>query len=627
MSTALDRSRGLISWRIAVCFACVAVAMTAPSAHAQGSPEQAVTDLNRDAMEAYNALDINKAGGLLEQALRIVSGGGVSPQLAARTHQNLGIVYIGGLNDQNNGFNSFLQAICSDPNSQLDPLTSTPDIQNVWNAAMQRARAGGCPTGAPAAPMPGPMPMGPQPMPVGPIMGPQPMPMAPPQPMPPPPDQAIAHRSPPEQLSQTPLPLYAEIHPLAKARKAFVYYKGQGMKQYKRVPMYQYQSGVAYQVSCTDMWEPKLSYYIEAQDDNGSIVGTAGTATQPIEVPVVTTRTQQGEPSLPGAQPPTSCAARECPPGVQGCAQPGKAAIGDKCSGNNECQAGLECRDDECGLIGGGGTDIPEAGMGPEGFTPGKPAEFKPTFVQLGFGVGLAYVQAGMAADRSPPRNRVFLDQSTLQFVDDPQAALSNGQMIEFPEPGGPSAAQLNAWVPDADSEDSKGPLKGNCAADGKKSGPNMPQLFPTKYCVRVKQPGFVPNPMLRLAVGHFILPRFALVGLMRFQFSHGNGGFSGILLGARGEYLFTKPTPMGLMVSGFGGLTFGQIQARPPATGTTQGAPFVKSGPAGVHVGATVRYRFTEHVGLFAAPEVDVQLPMLLMNVDFTLAGVEAAF
>ena len=52
-----------------------------------------------------------------------------------------------------------------------------------------------------------------------------------------------------------------------------------------------------------------------------------------------------------------------------------------------------------------------------------------------------------------------------------------------------------------------------------------------------------------------------------------------------------------------------------------------MRSGLFGAHVGATVRYRFTPNVGFFAAPEIDVQLPTVLFNVDLTLGGIEGAF
>lgn len=581
-----------------------------------GSAQQAVEELNRQAMEAYNALDINKAGSMLEQALQVAGQGGVYPPLVARTNLNLGVVYVGGMGDQNSGFNYFVQALCIDPSIQLDPLTSTPEVLSVYNGAMQRARSGGCPTGGGAPPG---------------QMAPPPQAYVAPQPVAPPPDQAFVHRSPVEQLSQTPLPIYAEISPLAQAKKIFLYYKGLGMEQFKQVPMYRFQSGFAYQISCTDVWEPKVSYYIEAKAADGRLVGVVGSATAPIEVPVVASRTQ-AEPALPGTQAPTACAAKECPPGVQGCKVAGKAAIGASCSNDKDCQSGLECKSDSCALIGAGSTEVPDYNPSSGSYdttapeTPAAPAHWKdnPWFAQLGLAVGLAYVQAGMIADRPPPDNdHIFVDPAG-NYV--PGAAIGTTPGLIFPAPGTPYAGKVGAWVPDADSADSMGALSGNCAADGKPSGPGMPVLLPTKYCVRVKSPGFVPALALRAAIGRFVTSNISLAALVRFQFSGGKGTLANMLVGARAEYLFSDPKLKTVLISAFLGGTFGEIQAQPPAS-RNNGAPYVKSGLMGAHVGANFRYRFSDHFGLFASPEIDVQLPTFLLNIDFTLAGFEAAF
>src|SRR4051794_447307 len=98
-----------------------------PAAVQAQDAQQIVIDLNRQAMDAYNALDINKAGSMLEEALRVGYQGRVPPQLVARTNLNLGVVYIGGLNDQDHGLQYFMQALCTDPTAQLDPLMSSPD--------------------------------------------------------------------------------------------------------------------------------------------------------------------------------------------------------------------------------------------------------------------------------------------------------------------------------------------------------------------------------------------------------------------------------------------------------------------------------------------------------------------
>jgi len=602
--------------------------LSATDARAQKSPEDVVTKLNADALDAFNSLDINKAGAMLEEALRVSAQGGVSPGLLARTNVNMGIIYVSGLSDHEGALPFFLAGVCADPSVQLDPLTSTPEVQSVYAVAVQKAQGGGCPQGGPAQPA----------VPIAPVR--------------PPPDQAIIHRSPLEQLTQTPLPLYAEVHALAGAKKIFVFYKGAGMEQWKQVPMYQYESGFAYQISCNDVWEPKVSYYIEAQDDAGAVVGVAGSAAQPIEVPVVAARTQ-AEPALPQATPPKSCAASECPPGLKGCAKSGTAAIGDACASDGDCQSGLRCDEDQdnvCMLAGAGSTEVPEYDESTgtfEDIDEPDSGEPKRWFIQLGIATGFSYLTHGMEADRPAPRDRVFFVQRTptdAAFVPDPVAHLRNpstsGQGLYFAEPGKGIDPLLTAWVPDGDSFDSLGELGAECDADGTTTGPaefraaelanpggdNSAALFPSSYCVRMKSTGFVPQVALRANVGYFITERFAASGLFRFQFSSGEGTLAGILLGARAEYLLTQPRTTGLTISGFGGLTIGQIQSQPPADGSGDDAPFVVTGPLGVHVGSTLRYRFVPNFGLFAAPELDVQLPAFLLHIDATL-GVEAAF
>jgi hypothetical protein len=599
--------------------ACLCIALFGARASAQKSGEEIVTKLNSDALDAFNQLDINKAGAMLEEALRVAGQGGVSPGLIARTNLNMGIIYVSGLSDHDGGLPFFTAAICTDPQIQLDPLTSTPEVQSVYAVALQKAQGGACPTQGGAG---GAVPAGP----IAPVR--------------PPPDQAISHRSPVEQLAQTPLPLYAEVHALAGAKKIVLFFKGIGMEQFKQAPMYQYQGGFAYQISCNEVWEPRISYYIEAHDDAGAIVGVAGSAAQPIEVPIVTARTQP-EPALPQAAAPASCAASECPPGVKGCKKAGTAGIDETCDSDSDCQSGLECIDENvCRLIGSGSTEVPDydesTGTFEEFDEPEEDSEAKRAFIQLGFAAGFSYLMQGMEADRPAPQNRVFMAQSgptAGMLVGDAAAVLNGGVGLAFPEPSTNSELLLTAWAPDADSEDSIGPIANECPGDGVATSPtqylasqNPVDLFPSSYCVRMRSTGFVPQAALRANIGYFITERIAASALFRFQLSSGEGTLAGILLGVRGEYLLTEPRAKGFMASAFLGATFGQIQAQPPADGSTDEAPFVVTGPLGVHVGSTLRYRFMPNFGLFVAPELDLQLPAVMFHIDATL-GAEAAF
>ena len=56
------------------------------------------------------AEDIEKAGSMLEEALRVASQGGIAGPLVAQTNLNLGVVYVGGLSDRQEGLNYFIQA-------------------------------------------------------------------------------------------------------------------------------------------------------------------------------------------------------------------------------------------------------------------------------------------------------------------------------------------------------------------------------------------------------------------------------------------------------------------------------------------------------------------------------------
>jgi hypothetical protein len=445
-------------------------------ASAQQSADQVVLDLNHGAMDAYNNMDINKAGSMLEEALRVATEAGVMGPLLAQTNMNLAIVYVGGLGDNDSGVRYFADALCADPSSQLDPLTSTPDIQSVFQVAAQRVQQAGC-----AAP--------------------------------------------------------------------------------------------------------------------------------------------PGQPNIgPGA------AAQTMPMG---------AAAG----------GGFQTNSDQ---------ELPPGWGGPKDDDGGKAKDFKRGFVQLGFSLSMPYVTNGMLADRPPPTDRIFIHRVNGGRIANPaEVAMTSPNDLRFPgtrigaiDPvtgQDVGLQQANAWVPDADSSDgytNEGtgrnyiPLQGACPADGIDTGPaisdspmDMRPLFPSRYCVRVKSPGFAPQLAMRANLGYFVTRDISLALLTRFQFSAGQGTFAHMLLGGRLEYMFTKTKARGLMISGFIGGTFGQIQAQPSATKSTGQEPWIKSGLQGAHIGTNIRYRFTDNIGMFMAPEFDVQFPTLLWNIDLTLLGGEFAF
>jgi hypothetical protein len=304
---------------------------------------------------------------------------------------------------------------------------------------------------------------------------------------------------------------------------------------------------------------------------------------------------------------------------------------------DRECPPGMKCDDgfDD-------GSDEPDD----------KP--FSRLFVQLGFALGFALVQSGMEADSDPTLDDIILEAVAVDISGDgmiDDTDLVGG--VDYDGNGGVDNRyyfdDTSAWVPDSDSYDDyevpgdipRGttPVSTQCAADGKRTGPlsggiidqetSMPfaDYVPSKYCVRVEQAGVVMNPALRLAPGYFIADTFALSLPIRFQFSAGEGSLSHMLVGLRGELLFSRmESATGFPVSWFFGFTAGQIQAKPPPKDPSRPAPYVISGPVGGHTGIAVRWRFDPNWGAFIAPEVDVMFPNFLLNTDLTL-GIEAAF
>jgi hypothetical protein len=284
------------------------------------------------------------------------------------------------------------------------------------------------------------------------------------------------------------------------------------------------------------------------------------------------------------------------------------------------------------------------------------PTDFARFFVNLQLAWGNALVMPGMKADSKPPVNEILqtkpqeVDTNGDGFIDGKDDANMDGLIDTvdraFFDP-------YSAWLPDADSFDDfqkidqdtnriliprgVSPLSTVCSADGQATGPTdiknpdgsfkYTTIEPSKYCARVTKSGFVSNLAIRLNPGYFISKSFALSLPIRFQFNAGKGSLSHMLIGLRGELSFSPlETATGFPISWFFGATYGQVQAKPPPKDPKRPAPYVISGPFGLHTGLNFRFRVHRNFGFIVSPEVDVLLPDFLLNLDLS-GGVEAAF
>ena len=118
------------------------IALLCAAAPAAAQLEAQLSELNAQALEAYQALDLETARGKLEEALGIAQQAGYAGPEVAQTFMNLGVVFVAGMSDRDQGLSAFVSAVCFQPDVQLDPLLSTPDVQEVFAQAQQDAQRG-----------------------------------------------------------------------------------------------------------------------------------------------------------------------------------------------------------------------------------------------------------------------------------------------------------------------------------------------------------------------------------------------------------------------------------------------------------------------------------------------------
>ena len=539
------------------------LASYASSASAQSNPQQ-LAEVNRQAMEAYTNLDVDQARAMLEKAVRQAEKAGIRGPALARTLSNLAVVLVAGAGDQPGGIAAFERALKEDPKVEPDPLVATPEVMTAFNAAKSRAGKG-----AEAAPPPV---KSPPKRPSGPV----------------PVEGNLDHTPAAEQLTQTAIPVFVRRSGELGVSKMKLSYRSIGMQKPKTVELAESDDGYTYLIPCTDVFEPVVEYFIVAVDDNGRTVGNAGTAANPIAVPIVRERTQPA-PSLPGQVAPAQCSAdNECPPGMPGC-RSGTAGMGETCSSDAQCQSGLICEDDFC-----------VAGERDEEEEEEESGFGKRFFVDVNFGVGATSVRKGRGPDRTPAALVQPADTAARMG-----GSLDTGIARTFLRQKG---FDCQAAVTPED------------------------RLRLTDCTVAVDPGGFVAVPLIHIAAGYFLTPKLAVAVTGRFQLARGEGPLAGTLLGVRADYLVTQPVETGFRAALLAGISIGQMQARPAPKdeGKAQG-PYATNASVGsigaaLTLGTKLSYRFIPNLGINITPGLTFGFPQFLFALDAS-AGLELAF
>ena len=258
-------------YRHAVLLTVLATAATwGIRANAEDSdPVQAVVELNKKALAAFADLNVEEAANLLRQALEQCTANQLEKHpAAARTHVHLGVVYVAGLKQRDQGMDEFKKALRIDPNIKITKGLLNPEVQAAFAEAsmdvLEGAEGGGATPGAAS----------PEPPAEKPAQAPQPAASA---------ESPIVHTPVTEGAPGQPITIKAQVPASLGAERVVVVYRSEGAPDFLTREMDSGEDSDWYQgqIPPEVTGGAAVAYYIMAQNAQGQIVAQNGTAAEP----------------------------------------------------------------------------------------------------------------------------------------------------------------------------------------------------------------------------------------------------------------------------------------------------------------------------------------------------------
>ncbi len=282
----------------------VATLSLASVARAQDDNTDAIakaTQLNKDAITAYQAHKADEAKRLLKQALDLCDASGLDQHpIKARTLVHFGMVLIGGSKQRDLGIKQFKKALAIQPDIGLTKAVATPEMQSALDEAR---KAGGAPVDTQSdakatAPDTDATPAGGDQTPAGSddnAAAAAPEPPAPPPPPPPaapetPAEPAVSsagldHEPVTRARPNTAVPITVNVDQGMKFDKIVLAYRPNGATDYLGREMKQVDPGIySAEIPARATSGTMVAYYIEAQDKNGDPVAARGSADKPLVI-------------------------------------------------------------------------------------------------------------------------------------------------------------------------------------------------------------------------------------------------------------------------------------------------------------------------------------------------------
>jgi hypothetical protein len=270
--------------RALVAGACLCAAIgSAPAFAEETATLNKIVELNKKALRIYEELDVETAVKILKQAIELCNLEGLDRhRAAARSHIHLGVVYVSGLKLHDQGLAEFRRALGIDPVIRVTKSVSNPEVEAVFAEALAKGAEPPLPSlvaPSPASPEPAKAPA------AIPALG-----VAR--------ESAINHPPVTEASAGKAVEIKAQIPRSLRAEKIVLAYRigtqgeflAREMRPIENAPDW-YQE----KIPADATQSAQVSYYIEAQDDDGQPLMASGTQVAPHQIKIVSETSESAE--------------------------------------------------------------------------------------------------------------------------------------------------------------------------------------------------------------------------------------------------------------------------------------------------------------------------------------------
>jgi hypothetical protein len=245
--------------RLPVCLIALSLAVLASSAaHAEAEDSAAVekvTKLNKKAVDEYQNLNFEESRKLLRNAIDICSQSGLDNHpVTARTYVHLGIVTFTAFKQKDEAIKYFRKALEIQADIKLDKILATPEVQEVYDEAVEQHKEASAPKKPPADLKPG---------------------------------EGIDHEPVAESPQGAAITIKAGVDPSVGAKKVVLSFSADGADDFAEREMKEDPPGsntYVAEIPASATLGGVVDYFIEALGDGDNVVATKGSTNKTLKI-------------------------------------------------------------------------------------------------------------------------------------------------------------------------------------------------------------------------------------------------------------------------------------------------------------------------------------------------------